>query len=62
MITMRVENEQIWKEYVKTGKVKGFSIEGFFIDKGVRETLASEQDKKKEIVIDILRPFIKKQQ
>ena len=33
MITMRVENEQIWKEYVKTGKVKGFSIEGFFFSR-----------------------------
>jgi hypothetical protein len=29
---MKVENKQIWDEYVKTGTVKGFSIEGFFAD------------------------------
>jgi hypothetical protein len=32
MISMKVENKQIWDEYVKTGTVKGFSIEGFFAD------------------------------
>ena len=30
MIAMKVHNEEIWQEYVKTGKVKGFSIEGKF--------------------------------
>jgi hypothetical protein len=29
-VSYRVDNEVIWNEYVKTGKVKGFSIEGFF--------------------------------
>jgi len=33
MISMKVENEEIWNDYVKTGKVKGFSIEGYFADK-----------------------------
>jgi len=33
MVTMKVENDEIWNEYVKTGLVKGFSIEGFFADK-----------------------------
>lgn len=31
--TMKVENEDIWQNYVKTGKVKGFSIEGLFANK-----------------------------
>ena len=30
---VKVNNEQIWQEFVKTGKVKGFSIEGYFADK-----------------------------
>jgi len=30
---VKVNNEQIWNEFVKTGKVKGFSIEGYFADK-----------------------------
>jgi hypothetical protein len=32
MVTMKVANDQIWNEYVKTGLVKGFSIEGFFAE------------------------------
>ena len=28
MVSMKVNNEDVWAEYVKTGKVKGFSIEG----------------------------------
>lgn len=33
MGSVKVNNEQIWNEFVKTGKVKGFSIEGYFADK-----------------------------
>jgi hypothetical protein len=29
----KCNNDKIWNEYVKTGKVKGFSVEGFFTDK-----------------------------
>ena len=30
--TMRVLNKEVWDNYVKTGMVKGFSVEGFFAD------------------------------
>ena len=30
---VKVNNDKIWQEFVKTGKVKGFSIEGYFADK-----------------------------
>ena len=33
MVSMKVNNDDIWNNYVKTGKVKGFSIEGYFVDK-----------------------------
>ena len=33
MLSMKVENDDIWNNYVKTGKVKGFSIEGYFANK-----------------------------
>ena len=33
MISMKVENDEVWNDYVKEGKVKGFSIEGYFADK-----------------------------
>ena len=33
MVSMKVNNPEIWDGWVKTGKVKGFSIEGYFVDK-----------------------------
>ena len=36
MVSMKVLNDDIWDNYVKTGKVKGFSIEGYFADKAER--------------------------
>ena len=33
MGTLKVNNDDVWNNYVKTGKVKGFSIEGYFADK-----------------------------
>jgi hypothetical protein len=33
MVSMKVNNEDIWNEYVKSGKVKGFSIEGWFMQR-----------------------------
>jgi hypothetical protein len=33
MVSMKVNNDKIWTDFVKTGKVKGFSIEGYFADK-----------------------------
>ena len=33
MVSMKIENDEVWKEYIKEGKVRGFSIEGWFVDK-----------------------------
>ena len=33
MGSLKVTNDDVWENYVKTGKVKGFSIEGYFADK-----------------------------
>lgn len=33
MVSVKVENDAIWNDWVKADKVKGFSIEGYFIDK-----------------------------
>ncbi len=60
--TVKVDNEEIWKDYVKTGKVKGFSIEGYFADKAERpKELIPEQMSKEEqaqITIDRLHEMI----
>jgi len=46
MISMKVNNEDIWND-VKAGKVKGFSIEGYFADK---YEMSQEKDEKQEII------------
>lgn len=33
MVSVKVNNEAVWENFVKTGKVKGFSIEGYFANK-----------------------------
>ena len=40
--TFKVENEAVWKDYVKTGIVKGFSIEGYFAGKQQTELTTDE--------------------
>ncbi len=43
MVSMKVNNDDVWNNYVKSGKVKGFSIEGHFID-----AIKYEQDQEKQ--------------
>ncbi len=33
MVSIKVYNDEVWDSYVKSGAVKGFSIEGYFADK-----------------------------
>ena len=46
MISMKVDNDEVWND-VKAGKVKGFSIEGYFADK---LEMSLEQNKRNEII------------
>ncbi len=48
--SVKVNNDKIWNEFVKTGKVKGFSIEGYFADKMERpkETIKDDLSKIEE--------------
>lgn len=39
--TWKVDNPEVWEDYIKTGKVQGFSIEGLFVDKSVQAKPAS---------------------
>ena len=48
MGSVKVENEDLWNDYVKTGKVKGFSIEGYFADKLERPNEELKEDLSKE--------------
>ena len=69
MGTIKVENDQIWNEYVKTGKVKGFSIEGYFADKAdvkkenmsmnnKQQMLSIEEEEAREL-LSTIKGFIK---
>jgi len=52
MISMKVDNDEVWQD-VKDGKVKGFSIEGYFADKYEMKAELSENElieKIKEII------------
>ena len=47
MISMKVDNEDVWRR-VKSGEIKGFSIEGYFADK-------LEMQKEQELINQIIK-------
>ena len=58
--SVKVNNDKIWNEFVKTGKVKGFSIEGYFADKMERpkepiDEGLSKEDLMVQEIIDIIK-------
>ena len=44
MISMKVNNDSVWNEYIKPGILKGFSIEGSFTQKFQAETETIDED------------------
>ena len=44
MVSVKVNNDEVWEEFVKTGKVKGFSIEGYFSDSAERPKEQVEEE------------------
>jgi hypothetical protein len=49
MGSVKVNNSKIWKDYVKTNKVKGFSIEGYFADKMEQTKKLAKEDMEENI-------------
>ena len=62
---VKVNNEQVWQEFVKTGKVKGFSIEGYFADRAERpkdptiKDLAKIEEAEAEELLSAVRGIIR---
>ena len=62
---VKVNNDQIWNEFVKTGKVKGFSIEGYFADKmerpkeSIKDELAKIEEAEAEYLLSQVKAIIK---
>ena len=54
MGTVKVNNDDVWNEYVKTNKVKGFSIEGYFADKMERPKESIKEDMSEEKIAEQL--------
>ena len=59
MVSVKVNNDVIWAEFVKAKKVKGFSIEGFFADKLDRPNESIEEDFAAQESIKIIKNLIK---
>ena len=65
--SVKVNNDKVWDSFVKTKKIKGFSIEGYFADKmerpkeEIKEDL-SKEDLQVQQIIDIIKEHDAKQQ
>lgn len=56
MGSVKVNNDEVWNDYVKTGKVKGFSIEGYFADKMERPKEEVKEDlSDEELVAELIK-------
>lgn len=55
MVSMKVNNDEVWEDYVKSGKVKGFSIEGYFTDKVAMSQIEQleEESEARQILLEI---------
>jgi len=60
MVSMKVNNDAIWNDFVKTGKVKGFSIEGYFSDKLEMSLKINKKDMEKNVMIAKIKSLIEK--
>ncbi len=61
MGAVKVNNDEIWNNFVKTGKVKGFSIEGYFADKMERpkEPVNDFEEEEASEMLSYIRSIIK---
>ena len=54
--SMKINNDEVWNEYVKSGKVKGFSIDGFFdLEKVNLKSEINMSEVKQESLLDTFK-------
>ena len=60
MGAVKVNNDEVCNDYVKTGKVKGFSIEGYFADKMERpkDSVGLSEDKEADNLLDKIKDIL----
>ena len=68
MGSVKVNNDEVWNDFVKTGKVKGFSIEGYFTDRmerpkepiaDLQEELSAIEEAEAEFMLSQIKAVIK---
>jgi hypothetical protein len=68
MGSVKVNNDEVWNDFVKTGKVKGFSIEGYFADRmerpkepiaDLKEELSAIEEAEAEFMLSQIKAVIK---
>ena len=59
MASVYVQDDNVWKDYVKTGKVKGFSLEGHFADQLEKKKELSKVLTEEEELISKLKEILK---
>jgi hypothetical protein len=51
----KVENENLWEEYIKTGQLTGFSIEGRFVHRPITELAKQKSDNQEPLLASLER-------
>jgi hypothetical protein len=59
MGAVKVNNSEVWNDYVKTGKVKGFSIEGYFIDKSEKIKEPIKEDVEADLLLSKIKDILR---
>ena len=65
--SVKVNNDEVWNSFVKTGKVKGFSIEGYFADKmerpneSIKDELAAIEEAEAEYLLNEIKSIVKQE-
>ena len=61
MVSMKIDDDELYKK-AKSGKVKGFSIEGYFADKYDMAKEESFEDFQKKMLVDELQELLSKEE
>ena len=59
MASVKVDDAELWQNFVKTGKVKGFSLEGYFADKLENKKELSKVLTEEEELIEKIKQILK---
>jgi len=55
MVTWKIESDEVWENFIKSGIIKGFSIEGIFIQEFMKQKFGDIHTKEQAEIIKILK-------